>query len=232
MNEDKLECIKNDFNNLLENLGIIKNNKLKKMSKEEEVKYYDNIIAIIEEGLASNYDISKLDDGQDEYITLEKLTISITTVENQKNNINSNMTRIDLGECETLLRNEYNISSNETLFMKKIDIAQEGMKIPKVEYDVYCKLFGKNLIKLNLTVCQKSKISILIPIEISEHLDIFNSSSGYYNDICYTTTSEDGTDISLKDRQTDYADNDKVVCQDGCDFSGYDYENCIAKCSC
>ena len=38
--------------------------------------------------------------------------------------------------------------------------------------------------------------------------------------------------ISLKDRQTDYADNDKVVCQDGCDFSEYDYENCIAKCSC
>ena len=103
MNEDKLECIKNDFNNLLENLGIIKNNKLKKMSKEEEVKYYDNIIAIIEEGLTSNYDTSKLDDGQDEYITLEKLTISITTVENQKNNINSNMTRIDLGECETLM---------------------------------------------------------------------------------------------------------------------------------
>ena len=53
-----------------------------------------------------------------------------------------------------------------------------------------------------------------------------------YNDICYTTTSEDGTDISLKDRQTDYVDNDKVVCQDGCDFTGYDYDNCIAKCSC
>ena len=36
----------------------------------------------------------------------------------------------------------------------------------------------------------------------------------------------------MKDRQTDYADNDKVVCQDGCDFTGYDYDNCIAKCSC
>ena len=232
LNEDKLECIKNDFNNLLENLGIIKNNKLKKMSKEEEVKYYDNIIAIIEEGLASNYDTSKLDDGQDEYITLEKLTISITTVENQKNNINSNMTRIDLGECETLLRNEYNISSNETLFMKKIDIVQEGMKIPKVEYDVYCKLFGKNLIKLNLTVCQKSKISILIPIEISEHLDIFNSSSGYYNDICYTKTSKGGTDISLKDRQKEFINDDKIVCQEDCDFSEYNYETLLAKCSC
>ena len=116
--------------------------------------------------------------------------------------------------------------------MKKIDIVQEGMKALKVEYDVYCKLFRTNLIKLNLTVCGKSKVSISIPVVINDHLDKLNSSSGYYIDICYTTTSEDGTDISLKDRQTDYADNDKVVCQDGCDFSGYDYENCIAKCSC
>ena len=35
------------------------------------------------------------------------------------------------------------------------------MKTLKVEYDVYAKLNGKNLIKLNLTVCEKSKISIL-----------------------------------------------------------------------
>ena len=72
------------------------------------------------------------------------------------------MTRIDLGECEILLRNFYNISINETFYLKKIDIIQEGIKTLKVEYDVYAKLNGKNLIKLNLTVCEKSKISILI----------------------------------------------------------------------
>ena len=78
------------------------------------------------------------------------------------------MTTINLGECETLLRNYYNISSNETLYMKKIDIKQEGTKSLKVEYDIYWKLFGKNLIKLNLKVCEKSKISISIPIIITE----------------------------------------------------------------
>ena len=66
------------------------------------------------------------------------------------NDVNKNMTTIDLGECETLLRNHYNLTNNETLYMKKIDIVQEGMKALKVEYDVYCKLFGTNLIKLNL----------------------------------------------------------------------------------
>ena len=108
------------------------------------------------------------------------------------------MTKIDLGECETKLRNFYNIPDNEPIYMKKIDIIQDDMNTLKVEYDVYAKLFGNNLIKLNLTVCENSKISISIPIVINENIDKYNSSSGYYNDICYTTTSDDGSDILLK----------------------------------
>ena len=57
-----------------------------------------------------------------------------------------------IGECEILLRKYYNLTNNETLYMKKLDIIQEGLKIPKVEYDVYCKLNGTNLIKLNLSI--------------------------------------------------------------------------------
>ena len=102
------------------------------------------------------------------------------------------------------------------------------MKTLKVEYDVYAKLFENNLVKLNLSVCGKSKISISIPIIIDGHLDKFNSSSGYYNDIC----SEDGTDILLKDRQREFKDKDYIVCQEDRDFSEYDYETFVAKCEC
>ena len=75
------------------------------------------------------------------------------------------------------------------------------MSTLKVEYDVYAKLFGKILIKLNLTVCEKNKISIPIPIVLNGNIDKYNISIGYNNNICYTTTSNDGTDILLKDRQ-------------------------------
>ena len=142
------------------------------------------------------------------------------------------MTRIDLGKCEALLRNYYNISINESLYIKKIDIEQNGMKTLKVEYEVYAKLFKKNLIKLNLTICEKNKISILIPIVINDHIDKFNSSSGYYNDICYTTTTEDGTDILLKDRQKEFISKDNIVCQENCDFSEYNNDTFVARCSC
>ena len=55
------------------------------------------------------------------------------------------MTTIDFGECETLIRAHYNISNNETIYMKKIDVKQEGMKIPKVKYEIYCKFSGTKL---------------------------------------------------------------------------------------
>ena len=187
---------------------------------------------IDEEFISENFITSNIDNGEDMMIKNEKLTITLTTPQNQRNNININMTKIDLGECEILLRKFYNISDNESLYIKKIDINQEDMKTLKVEYDVYAKLFGKNLIKLNLTACKNSKISISIPIIINDQLDKFNISSGYYNDICYTATSEDGTDILLKDRQNEFIDKDKVVCQEDCDFSEYDYDTFVAKCSC
>ena len=71
-----------------------------------------------------------------------------------------------MGECETLLRKFYNISNNESLFIKKIDIAQEKMKTLKIEYDIYCKLFGINLIKLNLTVCEKLIYQYRCPLKL------------------------------------------------------------------
>ena len=186
-------------------------------SREEEILFYDNILSNLEYGFTSEtFDTSNIENGIDQILKTEKLTITFSTTKNQKNNINKNITTIDLGECEILLRKFYNISDNEPLYMKKIDVIQDGMKAMKIEYDVYARLFGKNLINLNLTICDKSKISISIPITINEELDKINSSGAYYNDICYTTTSEDGTDIIMKDRQNEFIDKDLIVCQDGC----------------
>ena len=106
------------------------------------------------------------------------------------------------------------------------------MKIPKIEYDVYHKKNGTNLVKLDLSVCHDSKVSLFIPMELSDKIDILNSSSGYYNDICYTATSERNTDIILNDRKKEFIDGNKTVCQDECTFAEYDYRIEKAKCSC
>ena len=116
--------------------------------------------------------------------------------------------------------------------MKKIDVKEEGMMIPKIEFNVYYKLNGRNLVRLNLSYCYDVKIDISIPLEINEPLDKYNSRSGYYNDICYTTTSEDGTDILLIDRQKEFIDNNKTICQENCILSEYNYNINKVKCSC
>ena len=139
---------------------------------------------------------------------------------------------INLINCENLLREAYYISDEEKIYMRKIDVIDEGYDIPYVKYDVYSKLNGSSLVKLNLTICKNSKVDIFIPIAISESLDKLNTSSGYFNDICYISSSNSGTDITLKDRKEEFIEGKKEICQEGCDFTDYDYNNKKAQCSC
>ena len=106
------------------------------------------------------------------------------------------------------------------------------MKIPKVEYEIFDLNQDYNLIQLDLSVCEGVKIILSTNVELSDNIDKHNSSSGYYNDYCYTTTSKYGTDISLKDRRKEFIDNNMTICEENCDLIGYDYYYKKAKCSC
>ena len=94
------------------------------------------------------------------------MKVILTTTENQKNNINNDNTNIDLGECEQSLRQTYNLTNGEKIYIKMLEISQEEMRIPKVEYDVYAKLNGENLTKLDLNSCKNNKISLSIPVKM------------------------------------------------------------------
>ena len=48
------------------------------------------------------------------------MTVTLTSITNKKSAENNNKEpSINLGDCEQILRKVYNISNNETLFMKK-----------------------------------------------------------------------------------------------------------------
>ena len=223
-----IECQKDiKIINMDENLNNCLNNE---KTNEKEIYCYDTILKDIEDIYSSRYfDTSDIDNGLDQIIEIDKTRVILSTTENQKNNINSDFTTIDLGDCEQSLRQAYNLSDDDTIYIKMLEISQEEMQVPKVEYDIYTKSNGKNLIKLSLNACQNTKISLLIPINV-DNIDKLNSSSGYYNDLCYTATSDSGTDISLEDRKNEYPS--KAPCQDGCDFSYYNDTLKKAKCAC
>jgi hypothetical protein len=107
------------------------------------------------------------------------------------------------------------------------------MKIPQIEYEFYYPLNSSKLVKLDLSKCKGIKIELNIPIKIEKNnIDKYNSSSGYYNNICYKSTTKYGTDISLPDRKKEYIDNKMYVCEEKCDFISYNYYAKKAICSC
>ena len=88
--------------------------------------------------------------------------------------------------------------------------------------------------RLNLDKCKNEKIDISIPVNINnnDNIDIYNKSSSYYNDLCSITDSKRKVDITIKDRQNEFINNNMTLCEDNCDLIAYNYTNKKAKCSC
>ena len=118
------------------------------------------------------------------------------------------------------------------MYILRVDAPQKEIDLVKLGYEVYYPLHGKNLELLNLSYCGKAKVDISIPFEITDEIYKLNSSSDYYNDICYTYKTEKGTDIILKDRQQEYIDKSIFDCEENCIFSRYDTNLGKAICSC
>ena len=230
-----------EFNNICYEIPFYLNNKNISLEKSNNNTIKDEIIEIIKEYI-NNLDYDNIKETllemenkiiQNLLYKDNEMIIVLATTENQKNNINNNITTINLGECETKLKKEYNIPNEESLIIYKIDVLKDGMEIPQIEYEVYYPLNGSKLKKLDLSKCKDIKIELNIPIILEKgNIDKYNSSSDYYKNICYKSTTKYGTDISLPDRKKEYVENKMYVCEEKCDFISYNYYAQKAVCSC
>ena len=193
--------------------------------------FLDEVMKNIQDDSINLYNTSGIDNGSDEIIKVGEVTYTLTKTKNQKDQINDNVTTIDLGKCEEGLKKIYNISQDDNLYIFKIDYYIES--ILKVEYEVYYNFSTNNLTKLDLNYCKDIKIDILIPKDIPfNEIDKYNQSSGLYNDICYTLISDSGKDKSLNDRRDEFKKNNLSVCGENCDFTQYNNVSKKAVCSC
>ena len=201
-------------------------NNIKFLDSDEVLKYIQDI-------LSKGFNTTNIDKGIDYIYTDGKATFTITTPSNQRNNTNSNSTLINLGKCEKILKDEYDVSEGQNLYIFKIDYYMEDIKGPKVEYEVYYPFLESQLKKANLSLCSDVKIDVSIPIDIPlDELDKFNATSDLYNDLCYTLTTESNTDISLEDRRNEFINKNLSICEEDCQFTEYDKVNKRAICSC
>ena len=206
-----------------------------KLNNKNNKTAQNDIIEAIKNGISNknlNDLLANIKEGEKKDIIIDDIDIiyQITSSENQNNNEYDNVSKILLGDCEEKLKKQHGISQDESLIIFKIDVHEEGLLIPIIEYEIYNPI---NLEKLNLSICEDTKIGISIPVNIDEDkLFIYNSSHDYYNDICYSYTTDNGTDIVVKDRQSEYINNNYSLCEANCEFSMYDKEHKKAICEC
>ena len=63
-------------------------------------------------------------------------------------------------------------------------------------------------------------------------IDVFDSSDPFYNDICFTFSSEiNGEDVTLKDKRKEYYVN-ITFCESNCEYSHFDYVKMKVICDC
>ena len=134
---------------------------------------------------------------------------------------------IDLGECENLLKREYNISESEDLIIFQIDIKDLEKIKTYVQYEIY---EPHEYHKLNLDICEDLTINIYSPVYLDnetaliysslnkEGYNLFNANDPFYNDICSPYTTLNGTDIILEDRKNDIYNKygNISICQNNC----------------
>jgi len=175
----------------------------------------------------------EMSNGIDKKILVKNKQVILTSSLNQKIKEETNNITINLGQCENKLKNNYSISEEKSLYIFEIITEEMGMKISKIDFEIYYPLYENNkLEKLDLNICKGNKIDILIPVKIDNELDKHNSSSDYYNNICSKITSQSGTDISLNDRRNEFIDNNLSLCEENCKLIEYNHIKEKAKCSC
>ena len=182
---------------------------------------------IIYEVTGSKYDV--IIDGNN-------IIYEITTT--STNNEYHNISLIDFGECEKILKEHYSI---EYLIVFKRDVKLNDSYPLIVEYEVYSPETKE---KLNLSLCENKNIDIYIPLFLDNYtynlynsmnefgIDILNENNSFYNDICTPFSTDEGTDITLSDRQKTYYNENITLCENNCKYIYYNSSNGKAKCQC
>ena len=155
----------------------------------------------------------------------------------------SDFSNIDLGECESLIRETYNIPNDISLiFFKFENIANKSIE-RNTQYNVYNPL---NYEILNLSICENLKIKLNVPIELSDEIieliknimdqgyDPFDLNDKLYREICTPYNSENGTDVLLDDREEYIYSTiiNETTCPNGCTATAYSLDSKYITCEC
>ncbi len=156
------DTLPNDTYNILQNETIFLNN-----DTNFEYILNDILLSSYIPEVSESIIIERPDNNSIYQISNSKFELEL--LKNKSNNIN-NMSIIDLGECETLLKRHYHINENDSLILIKKEYKTNKASEKKVNFDVY-EPYNKK--KLNLSICDETPINLYIPMELSKEINKF-----------------------------------------------------------
>ena len=181
--------------------------------------------------LSNKFNYSIISDNYSIIIEENETIYEIISSQN-KNNKNTLTSNIDFGRCESMLKDYYDIDQNEPLYILKMDAYIEGKIGPTVVYEIFYPIENSiNLVQLDISICEGERIGISYTKEL-ENPELYDKNNPIYSDICHPYSSVDGLDMTLSGKQKDYANNNKSLCEENCEYVGYDKEEKLVKCNC
>ena len=194
-----------------------------------EITEEDRIIKIFQEYIFNSDIIKNVTENKTDYILdKDNVIYQITTTENQKLNEYKNISSINLGNCEDILREKYKINETLPLIILKKDYKSPYTLIPIIDYEIYHPI---NKSKLNLEDCKDIKLNIPVSID-EEKIFIYEPKSEFYTDNCFPYTTENGTDIIITDRKQEFKKKNLSLCENNCEYTGYDINTKKSSCEC
>ena len=156
-------------------------------------------------------------------------------------NDNYNISIVDLGECENILKQHYGIAEEDSLIILKQETMSDKASDKNVEYEI---LNPYNGTKLNISICSGTNINVYVPIELSDETkklaeemeelgyNIFDINDPFYRDYCTPYKSSSNTDVLLSDRVEHIYNNEDAKCQGNCKFANYIVGTKFINCTC
>jgi hypothetical protein len=122
-----------------------------------------------------------------------------------------------------------------------MDLKRENGITNQIEYSV----FSNDGTEISLTECSGYSITTSNPLNLdnvnlnsarinktsNEGYDIFNADDDFYTDLCTPFTNENGIDVPMNKRKSDYYQS-YDFCEDGCSYISFNVESYKVNCSC
>ena len=183
-----------------------------------------------------------------EIIVENVYSFQITTTSNEDkilkgiyNNVND-LSIIDLDECKKILinKNKNDIAEGTPLIILKYEIPTNITYQKNMQFEIFNPNTKKNI---DLSVCENNPILLYIPARLNndsinlyedlkeKNYNLFDNNDSFYQDICSTYKSADGSDVLISDRRNDYFPN-WTSPQSNCEYFNYssDKNYLIYKC--